>query len=414
MEWNNTQTAYPRDKTVHQLFEEQVLHTPDAIALILPELETQSEQCLTYQELNNRANRLAAQLQQMGVACETFVALIMERSIEMIVAILAILKAGGVYVPLDPSYPPDRLAFMLEDSCAPVLLTQSHLRDGLPPHQAQIVYLDAGWGTGNEEQVELQACAVHSQNLAYVNYTSGSTGRPKGVAIPHQAVLRLVFNSTYTPLDGNQVILQLAPISFDAATFEIWGALLHGGCCVLFPGNGIPEPIDLETVICRYQVTSLWLTAALFNTIVAEHPEALVGVQELLTGGEALSVAHIRMAQEQLPQTQLINGYGPTEGTTFTCCYRIPKLLSTNPTSIPIGKPRVIVNGAASSCQRGLDVVQLSLRALIPLREVHQRLVGPMHPQDFQPLHLGVNSVPAFGLFPARPICHRATIPSEW
>ncbi|WNZ28006.1 amino acid adenylation domain-containing protein [Leptolyngbya sp. NK1-12] len=339
VEWNNTQTAYPRDKTVHQLFEEQVLRTPDAIALILPELETQSEQCLTYQELNNRANRLAAQLQQMGVGCETFVALIMERSIEMIVAILAILKAGGVYVPLDPSYPPERLAFMLEDSCAPVLLTQSHLRDGLPPHQAQIVYLDAGWGTGNEEQVELQACAVHSQNLAYVNYTSGSTGRPKGVAIPHQAVLRLVFNSTYTPLDGNQVILQLAPISFDAATFEIWGALLHGSVCVLYPAVGIPDPRELGAIIQRTGITTLFLTTALFNTIIAEVPEALLRVKELLTGGEAISLPHICKSLTCLPDMELIHVYGPTESTTFSCSYRIPRQLNADLKTLPIGKP---------------------------------------------------------------------------
>lgn len=148
-----------------------------------------------------------------------------------------------------------------------------------------------------------------------------------------------MFGNHYTTLDAHQTLLQLAPISFDAATFEIWGALLHGGRCILFPGNGIPDPQALGSVIQNYGVTTLWLTAALFNTIVAETPEALIGVREILTGGEALSITHIRRAIEQLPNTQLINGYGPTESTTFTCCYRIPPDLDDNLTSIPIGKP---------------------------------------------------------------------------
>ncbi len=175
--------------------------------------------------------------------------------------------------------------------------------------------------------------------MAYVNYTSGSTGRPKGVAIPNRAVARLVFGTSFTELDGYQTLLQLAPISFDAATLEIWGALLHGGCCVLFPSDGIPDPQDLKTVIQTYGVTTMWLTAALFNTIIAEAPESLLGVKELLTGGEALSPSFIRLAQKHLPETQLINGYGPTENTTFTCCYRIPRPLGDQVTSVPIGRP---------------------------------------------------------------------------
>jgi amino acid adenylation domain-containing protein len=337
VEWNDSKVDYPKDKCVHQLFEEQAERTPEAIAVILPSLERGSEEWLTYEELNRRANLLATQLQQMGVGAETFVAICMERSLETIVAILGILKAGGVYVSLDPAYPQERLTWMLEDSSAPVLITQSHLIEKLPSHRARLLCLDANWGAEVRENRIATNCYVPSSNLAYINYTSGSTGRPKGVAIPHRGVMRLVLATNYATLDGKQTILQLAPISFDAATFEIWGALLHGGCCVLFPSNGIPDLKELKTVITNYQISTLWLTAALFNTIITELPETLKGVQEILTGGEALSIAHIRKALELLPETQLINGYGPTESTTFTCCYRIPRSLDTNLTSIPIG-----------------------------------------------------------------------------
>lgn len=337
--WNQTNVNYPRNSCIHHLFQSQVERNPDAIAVILPSFPELHGERLSYRQLNDRANALAQQLQQLGVTTETFVAIAMDRSIELMVAILGVLKAGGVYVPLDPAYPADRLAFMLEDSKAPVLLTQSHLRDRLPQTQARILCLDAGWGADAPQNSQAPEVAIAAENLAYVNYTSGSTGRPKGVAIPHRAVLRLVFGATYTPLDGQQTFLQLAPVSFDAATLEIWGALLHGGCCVLYPENSLPDPQTLGQIIRTYRITTMWLTAALFNTIVTEAPETLQGVKELLTGGEALSVSHIRQAQALLPDTQLVNGYGPTESTTFTCCYRIPRPLDPAWTSIPIGTP---------------------------------------------------------------------------
>jgi amino acid adenylation domain-containing protein len=337
--WNSTKAEYPSNKTIHQIFEEQVDKTPDKIAVILPSLELSIDSRLSYHDLNSRANILACELRQLGVCTDTLVAICLERSLETIIAILGILKAGGVYVPLDPAYPQERLAFMLEDTQAPVLLTQSHLRDRLPPCQSQIICLDANWGEELPIKTAPTTTTVHADSLAYINYTSGSTGRPKGVAIPHRAVARLIFGTDFTELDDRKTLLQLAPISFDAATLEIWGALLHGGCCVLFPGNGIPDPKELGSVIRNYGITTMWLTAALFNTIIAEAPEALSGVRELLTGGEALSPTFIRLAQERLPNIQLINGYGPTENTTFTCCYRIPRPLPDHVTSVPIGRP---------------------------------------------------------------------------
>jgi amino acid adenylation domain-containing protein len=326
------------DLPIHKIFELQVVQSPDAIALRFPNLATGTVQCLTYAELNQQANGLARQLQLLGVGLETNVAICLERSPHLIIAILAILKAGGVYVPLDPAYPQERLAWMLMDTQAPVILTQSSLVEQLPPQTAKVVVLDQLL-VADVGELSMDAIASQtSKHLAYINYTSGSTGTPKGVTIPHRAISRLVFDQQYATLNGQQVTLQLAPISFDAATFEIWGALLHGGCCVLFPGKGIPDFQDLRQVISSQKITTLWLTAALFNTIIMEAPDVLVGVEELLTGGEALSVPHIQSALALLPKTQLINGYGPTESTTFTCCYRIPRSLPASISAIPIGQ----------------------------------------------------------------------------
>lgn len=337
VELNQTTVEYPT-LTIPQVFEQRVMRMATHVAAILPDLELRSHQQLTYGELNHRANGLAHLLLEQGIQPGTYVAVMMERSLEMLVALVGILKAGGVYVPLDPTYPTERLAWMLTDTQAPLILTQQHLEQHLPPHQAEVICLQPGWGQDLAKQ-EPVSVAQDGEAIAYINYTSGSTGKPKGVAVPHQAVLRLVFGNDYATFGADKIWLQLAPISFDAATLEIWGALLHGGRCVLFPHNGLPDVHDLQAVITETQVTSLWLTASLFNMVVTECPQALQGVQEVLTGGEALSVPHIRSAQHRLPETQFINGYGPTENTTFTCCYRIPKDLPEDLGSIPIGRP---------------------------------------------------------------------------
>ncbi|WP_216595498.1 polyketide synthase [Myxosarcina sp. GI1] len=329
---------YPRYECLHQLFKKQVTKTPDKIAVVLPGTKQIKNKYISYEELERRANILASLLQEQNVRRGTFTAVMMERSIESIVAILGILKAGGVYVPIDPTYPQERLKWMLEDSQSPIILTQSKLIDKLSFARAKIICLERDWGKDLKLNSLIQPFEIESTAPAYINYTSGSTGKPKGVVVPHRGVVRLVFGTNFTPLDGNQILLQLAPISFDAATLEIWGALLHGGCCVLYPDNSLPEPQTLRRVIEENGVTTVWLTAALFNTLITEAPECLQNVKEILTGGEALSVPHIKRAQQLLPNTQLINGYGPTENTTFTCCYRISNPLADSLTSIPIGK----------------------------------------------------------------------------
>jgi amino acid adenylation domain-containing protein len=331
VEWNDTQTDYPQHKCIHQLFEEQVERTPDAVAVVY------EDEQLTYHQLNCRANQLAHHLRSLGVGADVLVGLCVERSLEMIVGLLGIFKAGGAYLPLDPEYPQERLEFMLEDAQISVLLTVQLLLDKLPQHTAQRVCLDTDAHLIEKFSQDNAITDVQASNLAYVIYTSGSTGQPKGVEVIHRGVNRLLFGVNYVHLDATQRFLQLAPISFDASTFEIWGALLHGARCVLFP-ESIPTSQNLGDEIKKHGITVLWLTAALFNSIIDDDEKALWGIKQLLIGGEALSVAHVRKALKALPLTQIINGYGPTESTTFTCCHPIPRHIEATIESIPIGR----------------------------------------------------------------------------
>ncbi|ODH02992.1 thioester reductase [Nostoc sp. KVJ20] len=330
-EWNNTQTNYPQQACIHQLFEAQVEKTPDAIALIF------NNQHLTYRDLNSRANQLAQHLQSLGVETETLVGICIERSLEMIVALLAILKAGGAYVPLDPGYPQERLAFMLSDTQVSILLTQKELVAKLPTHTAFVICLDTDWNTISQNNKENLNTSVTADNLAYVMYTSGSTGTPKGVSVIHRGVVRLVKETNYAHLTAEEIILQLAPISFDASTFEIWGCLLNGGQLIIYPPH-TPSLEELGQIIQQYQVTTLWLTAGLFHLIVDEKIDALKSLRQLLAGGDVLSVPHVQKFLQTVDNCQLINGYGPTENTTFTCCHPITAPLQPD-VSIPIGRP---------------------------------------------------------------------------
>ncbi len=333
LEWNQTQTDYPRNACVHQLFEAQVQKTPDAVAVVL------ADQTLTYQELNQKANQLAHYLQSLGVGSESLVGVCLERSPNLIIALLAILKAGGAYLPLDPTYPPERLAFMVENAGLQVILTETGVRENLP----EVAYsIDIGSGIINrrdalDAEKEGREGRVTAKSLAYVMYTSGSTGQPKGVGVTHRNIVRLVKNTNYAQFTSNDVFLQLASVSFDAATWEIWGSLLNGSRLVLFPE---PKP-SLETlgqVIQQYQVTALCLTAGLFHLMVDERLEDWQSLRILMAGGDVLSVSHVQKCCQTLPHCQLINGYGPTENTTFTCCYPVPTGASLGQ-SIPIGRP---------------------------------------------------------------------------
>lgn len=318
---------------IHRLFEKQVEKTPDAIAIIY-----KNEQ-LTYQELNQRANQLAHYLQFLGIKLEDKIGVCIERSPLMVIAILGILKAGGAYVPLDVTYPVERLAFMLEDVKCPILLTQTHLSNQLPVEDIQqVINIESEWENISQYSSDNLLTQVTPDNLAYIIYTSGSTGTPKGTEVPHRSFIGFMFGVDYIKLDADNIWLQHSSISWDALTLELWPPLLYGGRCVLFPDN-VPTAENLSKIIREEGVNILWLTCALFNLIIDTIPEALLEVKQLIIGGETLSVSHVRRALDLLPQTQIINGYGPSECTVFTSCYVIPKQLDQNVNSIPIGKP---------------------------------------------------------------------------
>jgi amino acid adenylation domain-containing protein len=333
-EWNATHTAYPQARSLAELFEDQVARSPDAVAVRFEGAE------LPYRLLNTRANQLAQILIDLGVGPETPVAVCLERSLDLIVSLVAILKAGGAYASLDPAYPPQRLKFMLDDLAAPVVITHSRLAAALPDCAGHILCLDTDQAAiaGSPRDGAPGSRAISPDHLAYISYTSGSTGQPKGVRVTHRGVIRLVKDTNYAAFDAGQVFLQLAPVAFDASTLEIWGALLNGGCLVVFPA-GTPDLTELGRVIAAERITTLWLTAGLFHQMVEQHLPQLSGVRQLLAGGESLSVPHVTQALRALPDgSTLINGYGPTENTTFTCCYPMRPGDRVG-ASVPIGRP---------------------------------------------------------------------------
>jgi amino acid adenylation domain-containing protein/non-ribosomal peptide synthase protein (TIGR01720 family) len=327
---NQTAAAIP-EESLQQVFERQAAQEPDAVALEFEGRET------TYRELNQRANQIARYLRRHGVEVETVVGISLERSVDMIAGLLGILKAGGAYVPLDAEYPRERLSYMLKDTGVRVLLTQESLSGNLPEFDGQTICLDREWEQISREQKQNPEAAASGGSLAYVIYTSGSTGQPKGVAVEQHAVVRLVKNTNFVQLGPEEVLLHLAPLSFDASTFEIWGALLNGARLVIAP-PGTPGLERLGQIIRTRQITTMWLTASLFHLMVAEQPDDLKQVRQLLAGGEALLPGVVRQAMHALKQGNVINGYGPTENTTFTCCYTVTDEKQVR-TTVPIGKP---------------------------------------------------------------------------
>uniref|UniRef100_UPI0013D50505 non-ribosomal peptide synthetase n=1 Tax=Myxococcus vastator TaxID=2709664 RepID=UPI0013D50505 len=329
-EWSGTASTYPRDASLSALFEEQAQRTPDAVAV---EYE---DQRLTYAELNRRANQLAHHLRGMGVGPEVRVGLCVERSLELVVSVLGILKAGGVYVPLDASYPLERLAWMKQEARVALLVAQEKLADEVAAGGEWVVCVDTEWDTQIALQPESTPVAnVGGGNLAYVMFTSGSTGKPKGVGVPHRAVSRLVLGTDFAHFGPEEVWLQLAPISFDASTLEVWGALLHGAKLVVYPA-GTPSLEELGRKLEGTGITSLWLTAALFEQMQARQPKALASVRQLLAGGDALPVSRVK--ERLAAGGVLINGYGPTENTTFSSTYRMERPEEVG-ASVSIGRP---------------------------------------------------------------------------
>ncbi|HWN40746.1 MAG TPA: amino acid adenylation domain-containing protein, partial [Thermoanaerobaculia bacterium] len=333
VEWNDRAAAVPR-VPIHRLFEEQADLWPDAVAV------EDGRRSLSYAELDRHANRLAWHLRELGVGPEVPVAVCLERSIEAVETILAILKAGGAYVPLSPSFPAERLAWIMADSGVRVLVTVPGTP--VPPIPLGIPAVDLGKdaaaiaGRSGERLAE----DTDPDGLAYVLYTSGSTGRPKGVAVTHRNVVRLVRGNDFTEGGPDESWLLLAPLSFDASTLELWAPLLNGGRLVVFPSR-VPSLEEIARTVEEQGVTSLWLTAGLFHQMLDTQPAALRRLRRLLAGGDVLSPPHVRraLAEGIALGTGLVNGYGPTEGTTFTCCEPLRNIRETGEAAVPIGRP---------------------------------------------------------------------------
>jgi amino acid adenylation domain-containing protein len=331
--FNETARDYPRDVSIQRLFEQQTEERPDAMAVIC------GASTLTYRQLNAAANRLASRLRELGVDAEDRVGLIVPRGVETVVGVLAILKAGGAYVPVDEFNPDERVRYLLDDSGARVLVT-SRLA-GRPHFDRAVATIDDDVMSGREAAPDPPIESAPT-DLAYVMYTSGTTGRPKGVLVTHRNVVRLVKNTDYVSLSASTRILQTGAIGFDASTFEIWGALLNGGVLCLEESDRLLDAGELARLMSDHRITTMWLTAPLFNRLVDQDCSVFAPLDELLVGGDALSVAHVSRALEASPGLRLVNGYGPTENTTFSTTHAVG---GPGPGPIPIGRP--IANSTA-------------------------------------------------------------------
>ena len=329
--WNRNQSSYPANACIHQLFEVQVKQRPAMLALQF------GDQKFTYQELNQGSNQLARYLQRLGIGSEMPVGICLERSAQAIAAMLAVLKAGGAYVPLDPSYPPERLHFVLEDAGITVVLTQEDWADSLQTGRNTVICLEREWGEIAQESDENLSNPCTADQLAYVIYTSGSTGAPKGVMVTHRAVNRLVCETNYVQIEPSDRVAQVANLAFDAATFEVWGALLNGAQLIGFKRETTLSPTDFVTKFQQQQISILFLTTALFNQTVSQIPAAFRSLKYLLFGGEMVNVDRVRSVLQQGKPQHLIHVYGPTENTTFSTWYEV-KDVPENATTIPIGQ----------------------------------------------------------------------------
>jgi amino acid adenylation domain-containing protein len=328
-DWSGRRREYPRDASIGGLFAETARRFPERTAI------ESGDERFTYRQLHANATRVAAMLLDAGLKPGDAVAISCRPGPEMIAGHAGILMAGGCCVPLDPAYPAERFALLLDECGAGIGLFANHCDGAFPDGWRERIHRIPALSV-SAEAVTMPDVAVTAEHPAHLLFTSGSTGQPKGVLLAHRGTVRLVRNNDFIRIDETEVFLQAAPTSFDASLLEIWGALLNGGKLILLPDG--PNLESISSAVRDKGVTTLWLTSGLFQLMIDEHAASLKGLRHLLAGGDVLSPAHVRKALDSLPATRLINGYGPTENTTFTTCHAITPADLERP-SIPIGKP---------------------------------------------------------------------------
>ena len=328
--WNKEINFNTKEATVQELWYEQVEKRGDATALKGLKRE------YSYQWVNTFTNTIASIIQNKGIESKTPIGLLFDREDELYLSILAIVKLGAIYVPIDPSYPEERIKWMIEDTKVSMILCSYRLASVAKEQSSEIFVVDADL-IYDKESLNANDIVVTTEDPIYINYTSGSTGKPKGVVVPQRGILRTVVNSEYTDFHENDVFLQLGNTTFDAFTLEIWGAWLNGGKLVVISKDDILDIQKLSEIIESEKITAGFMTVTLFNSLIDFNPKVIKTYEKLLIGGEAISVSHVRKALEYLPKG-LMNGYGPTENTVFTTTYPIDKVVDRQ-VSIPIGYP---------------------------------------------------------------------------
>jgi amino acid adenylation domain-containing protein/non-ribosomal peptide synthase protein (TIGR01720 family) len=332
IEWNQTASDYPREESIIQVFEHQAERSPHATAI---EFGTKR---LTYQELNTTANRLAHRLRDLGVQAEDRIGISVNPSAEMVIGLLGILKAGGTYVPLSPTDPTVRLEKIIAEAQLRLIVTEEALLAVLPASPIQRLCLDRDWPLAQHSSPDNPSAVSAGDSLAYVIYTSGSTGEPKGIAVPHRAVLRLVLNTNYVALNPADRIAQASNFTFDAITFEVWGALLNGACLVGVSRDIALAPTQFSRFLADKQITTLFLTTALFNEIARTDRTAFSSLTHLLFGGEAVDPRCVEDVLKERSPRRLLHVYGPTESTTFATWFLVEEVPPFS-TTVPIGRP---------------------------------------------------------------------------
>jgi tyrocidine synthetase-3 len=351
--FNDTKSQYPNNKTLDELFKEQAEQAPGHIAVV-GSLKIKYRTYMTYisyRQLNDKSNQLAYLLKQKGVKSDMIVAILMERSIEMIIGLLGILKAGGAYLPIDPDYPGERIKYMLKDSGAEILLNDSDFKPE--------AFNNCPKGTASHLDLHLPPWVNSSPtSLAYIIYTSGTTGKPKGNLTTHANVIRVVKNTNYIELTGSHRVLQLSNYAFDGSVFDIYGALLNGSVLVLVERDKVLALDQLAAFIIQQQITLFFVTTALFNTLVDLQLHCFANIRKVLFGGERVSPEHTRKALAYMGKGRIIHVYGPTETTVYATYYFIDEIAG-DAVTIPIGMP--ITDTTAYILDKYLRVVPIGV-----------------------------------------------------